>query len=246
MSSMPQPRSVQTLARTSGLLYLVIIVIGLLGEGLVRANLVVGGDPAATAHNILAAEFTWRLGVAGQIVLLACAVAMTWTWYLLLRPVDRALAMLAIFFALISLAVESVGALHLQAVLAPLTGSAFVQIAEPQQAYAMAYLSVVAHANAFGLALVFFGIERLIVGHLIRRSGYLPKAVGMMMQVAGACYLVNSLSMVLFPSLQAMLFPLILLPSLVGESAFCLWLLIKGVDMDGWQARTADEALNRA
>ncbi len=238
MSPAPQPQAVQTLARTAGLLYLVIIVIGLLGEALVRGSLIVGGDPAATAHNILAAEFTWRLGVAGQIVLLACAVAMTWTWYLLLRPVDGRLTMLAMFFALISLAVESVSALHLQAVLAPLNGSAFVQIADPQQAYAMAYLSVVAHANAFGLALVFFGIECLIVGHLIRRSGYLPKTIGVLMQVAGACYLVNSLSMVLLPSLQAVLFPFILLPSLVGEGAFCLWLLFKGVDTAAWQART--------
>ena len=234
-----QAGSTQKIARIAGLLYLAIIVIGLLGEALVRGNLIVGGDPAATAHNILAAEFTWRLGVAGQYLLLVCALGMTWTWYLLLRPVDRNLTLLAVFFAIVSLAVESVGALHLQAVLAPLTGAAFVQIADPQQAHAMAYLSVVAHANAFGLALVFFGIECLIVGHLIRRSGYLPKTVGMLMQVAGACYLVNSVSMVLFPSLQAMLFPLILLPSLVGESAFCLWLLIKGVDMAGWQARTA-------
>jgi hypothetical protein len=226
-----QAGSMQKIARIAGVLYLIVIVLGLLGEGLVRNSLIVAGDPAATAHNILAAEFTWRLGVAGQYLLLVCAVGLTWTWYVLLRPVNRNLTLLAIFFALISLAVESVSALHLQAVMAPLTGSAFVQIADPRLAYAMAYLSVVAHANAFGLALVFFGVECLIVGHLVRRSGYLPKFIGILMQVAGACYLINSLSMVLLPSLQGKLFPAILLPCLVGEGAFCLWLLIKGVDV---------------
>jgi Domain of unknown function (DUF4386) len=236
---LPAPSSVpiQAWARWAGILYLIVIAIGLYGEAGIRNALIVPGDSVATAHNILAAEFLWRLGVAGQYLLLLCAVGLTMAWYVLLRPVNRNLALLLVFFALVSLAVESVSALHLQAVLAPLSGAAYLHTADPQQAYAAAYLSVVAHAGAFGLALVFFGVECLIAGYLIRRSGFFPAAIGWLMQLAGLCYLLNSFAMVLFPPLHARLFPAILVPSFIGESAFCLWLLIRGVDADAWRQR---------
>ena len=244
MSEHRQPASpinIKAYARLAGLLYLVIIVIGLLGESLIRGKLVVSGDPDATARAILAAEWLWRLGVGGQDLLLLCAVGLTLIWYVLLRPVNQHLALAVAFFGLVSLAVESVGALHLHAVLTPLSGSAYLKLIDPQQLHLLAYQSIVAHAHAFGLALIFFGVECLIVGHLIRKSGYIPKAIGWLMQLAGVCYLVNSFVMILYPPLQDALFPVILLPSFIGESAFCLYLLIKGVDVPAWR-RLAGEA----
>ena len=227
-------RSVQRVARTGGLLYLVIIVIGLLGEAFIRNSLVVAGDPAATAQRILESELLWRLGVAGQLVLLVCAVALSAIWYFLLRPVNRHLAVAVVCFGLVSLAVESVSALHLQAVLDPLTNATLAKVASAEQRHGLSYLALVAHANAFGLALIFFGVQCLLVGYLIRKSGYLPAVLGVGMQVVGACYLINSFAMFMSPPLQNVLFPAILLPCLVGESAMCLWLLIKGVDVEKW------------
>ncbi len=229
--------SVQVRARTAGLLYLIIIVLGLLGEAVVRGSLVVSGDAAATAQRIMESQLLWRLGVAGELVLLVCAVGLTMLWYLLLRPVNKNLTLLAIFFAVMSLAVESVSALYLQAALAPLSNSAYLQVLDPAQRNAMAYLAIVSHSNAFGVALIFFGVECLIVGYLIRKSGYFPKAIGVLMQIAGVCYLVNSFSLVLSPSLASVLFPAILAPAFIGESSFCLWLLIKGVDVAAWERK---------
>lgn len=236
---LPAKLTIQTCARIAGVLYLIIIVIGLLGESLIRGKLVAPGDPNVTARNILDAEPLWRLGIAAQDMLLICAVALTFTWYVLLRPVNKNLTLLAVFFALISLAVESVSTLHLHAVLTPLSSAEYLKAVDPQFLHLMAYQSVIAHAHAFGLALIFFGVECIIIGHLIRQSGFFPKLIGTLMQIAGACYLINSFSMILFPSLQAILFPFILLPALVGESAFCLWLLGKGVDAPGWEQRAA-------
>ena len=231
------PLAIQSYARVGGLLYLIIIVIGLSGESLIRGKLVVSGDPEATARAIVAAEWLWRLGVAGQDLLLICAVGLTLIWYVLLRPVNRHLALAVVFFGLVSLAVESVGALHLHAVLTPLSGAAYLDAVDPRLPHLLAYQSIVAHAHAFGLALVFFGVECLIVGHLIRKSGYFPAAIGVLMQLAGVCYLVNSFAMILYPPLQDLLFPAVLLPSFIGESAFCLYLLIKGVNVPEWRRR---------
>lgn len=226
---------IQAYARAAGVFYLIIIVIGLLGESYIRGTLVVGGDPGATARNILAAEWLWRLGVAGQDLLLLCAVALTLAFYVLLRPVNKNLTLAFTFFALVSLAVESVCALHLHAVLTPLADVAYLHASDPKLLHLMSYQSIVAHSHAFGLALIFFGVEILIVGYLIRKSGYFPKALGTLMQIAGVCYLVNSFSMILYPPLQQMLFPAILMPALIGEGAFCLYLLFKGVNVTEWR-----------
>ena len=243
MSEYRQPASpvnIKAYARLAGVLYLIIIVIGVLGESVIRGKLVVSGDPDATARAILAAEWLWRLGVGAQDLLLLCAVGLTLLWYILLRPVNQHLALAVAFFGLVSLAVESVSALHLHAVLTPLSDAAYLTAIDPQQLHLLAYQSIIAHAHAFGLALIFFGVECLIVGHLIRQSGYFPKGIGWLMQLAVVCYLVNSFAMILYPPLQDMLFPAILLPCFIGESAFCLYLLIKGVDVQAWRRRAGD------
>lgn len=228
--------SVQHVARLGGLLYLVIIVLGLLGETVIRSSLIVPGDAAATAQRILESAFLWRLGIAGQLVLLVCAVALTAIWYVLLRPVHRRLAVAVACFGLVSLAVESVCVLHLQAALDPLTNTTLAKVATSEQLQAMSYLAVIAHARTFGVALVFFGVQCLLVGYLVRRSGYFPRTLGLLMQVVGVCYLVNSFAMFVHPPLQAVLFPAILLPAFIGEGAMSLWLLIKGVDRTKWQS----------
>lgn len=226
--------TVQATARLGGLLYLIIIVIGVVGEALIRNELVVPRDAAATAANILAAEGLWRAGVAAQMFLLLCAVGLTYIFYVLLRPVNKGLAALVVCFGLVSLAVESVGALALANVLAPLLATSHLQ-ADPAQLHALAYLSISTHSDAFGIALMFFGVEILLVGHLIRKARYLPSWIGVLMQLAGVCYLVNSFARVLSPALAGMLFPAILLPAFIAESAFCLWLLFKGVDLAAWE-----------
>jgi hypothetical protein len=88
----------QLVARVGGVLYLVIIVLGALGEAVVRGSIVVPGNATATAANLRSMEWLWRLGVAGEVVLLACATALAVILYVLLRPVSRDLALAAIFF----------------------------------------------------------------------------------------------------------------------------------------------------
>lgn len=235
ITSSDERGSIQSYARLGGLLYLIIILIGLAGETLIRNSVIVPGDAAATAQSILDHAFLWRMGIASQLLLLVCAVALSAIWYVLLRPVHGKLAVALVCFGLVSLSVESLCALQLQAALDPLTSTTLAQVASQQQLAAMSYLAVIAHAKTFAVALIFFGVQCLLVGYLVRKSGYFPAALGVAMQVVGVCYLVNSFAMFAHPPLQEMLFPAILLPAFLGESAMCLWLLIKGVDEVKWQ-----------
>jgi len=239
MDRSSNPNLPQRYARAAGALYLVIILVGLLGQVLVKDRLIVPGDAAATAANIAAAQTLWRITVAGEIGYLALGVVLVWLLYLLLRPIDRDLALLGVFFNLVSIAVEVVARSSLLATLVLLGRSKALAAFEPQQLQALAYVSLRMHDYAFSLSLIFFGVVCLIIGHLIRKSRFLPALVGALMQIAGACYLVNSFALLLAPSLARVLFPAILLPAFIGESTLCLWLLFRGVDVPRWTEAAA-------
>jgi hypothetical protein len=96
--------SPQVYARIGGVLYLIIIVAGIFGELFVRNTLVVSGDPTATANNIMASPLLWRVGIASDLMEHVCDVALMLIFYVLLRPVNRNLALLAVLFNLIQTA----------------------------------------------------------------------------------------------------------------------------------------------
>ena len=226
-------------ARIGGVLYLIIIVVGLFGEAFVRDRLIVMGDAKATAANILSHESLWRLHIAAELVLLICAVALLMILYVLLKPVSRELALLALLFNVVSIGLETAITMYLIVALFPLGGAAYLKAFAPEQLFAMASLSLKSHGYGFGVSLIFFGCFCLVVGYLIFRSAYLPKTIGVLMQIAGLCYLTNSFALILAPALANRLFPAILLPAFVGEASLCLWLLVKGVNIERWEEKLA-------
>src|SRR5215467_199082 len=90
--------SPRALARLGGVLYLIVIVLGLFEEIGIRNRILVSGDAAATAANLGSMESLWRLGVGSELFLLSCAVVQMMIFFVLLRPVSRDLAWLAVFF----------------------------------------------------------------------------------------------------------------------------------------------------
>jgi len=223
--------SPQRYARAAGALYLINIVAGLLGELFVRNALIVSRDAAATAANIAHAPLLWRLGIAGDLIMQASDVPLMMIFYVLLKPVNRNLALLALLFTLVQTAALVANKLNLMLPLFLASDVAYLQAFTPDQLHALGYLAIRAHAHGFAIGLIFFGFECLVTGYLIAASGFLPRVIGVAIQVAGACYLVNSFALLLAPEVADALFPAILLPCFVAELAFCLWLLVKGVDV---------------
>jgi hypothetical protein len=229
--------SPRVLSRIGGVLYLIIIVLGLFGEAVVRGRIVVPGDAAATAANLKSMESLWRFGIATELFLLICSVVLALILYILMRPVSKDLALLAAFFNLISVAIEAAYSLQLVEALFPLGNAGYLKAFAPEQLHAMASLSAKSHVYGFGVALIFFACFCLVIGYLIFRSGYLPKAVGVLMQIAGLSYLTNSFALILVPSFADRIFAAFALPAFVGEASFCLWLLVKGVNVETWNRR---------
>ena len=185
----------------------------------------------------MADPFLWRAGIAGDLVMHLCDVGVMLVFYVLLRPVSRNLALLAMLFNLIQTAVLVANKLTLVLPLFLLGDAEYLKAFTPAQLQALSYVALRTHDYGFGFGLIFFGAECLVVGYLIVRSEYLPAALGVLMTIAGVCYLTNSFALVLSPSIGAMLFPVILLPPFVAELSMALWLLVKGVYTAKWSER---------
>ncbi len=229
--------SPQPYARAAGVLYLVIIVFGLWSEIFVRSTLIVAGDAVTTANNIRESQGLFRASFAADTVMALCDVALAVLLYRLLKPVNATLALVAAAFRLVQTAVIAASLLFYHSALLIMNGAASV-VFDPPQLQALVVLAVDMHGHGYDLGLIFFGASCLVLGFLVWRSLYLPKALGWLVMAAGVVYLVGSFTRFLFPSFVDVVAPLYVVP-VVSEVALCLWLLIKGVDVDAWRARGA-------
>ena len=229
--------SPQIYARTAGAIYLLVILFGGYSEGVVTNALIVSGDPAATAHNITAHAKLWNLSNLGNLIVPMIGTVQMVIEYLLLRPVSKPLALMFLLLNAVSLAVEAVSKLFLLMVAPILNRANGPSNFTPAQIYDLAAIALNAHNLAFHITLIFFGVAILIGGYLIFKSGYLPRLIGLLMGLAGTCYLIASFARLFAPTLADTIGPAILLPCLIGEASLCLWLLIKGVNVGKWRER---------
>jgi len=238
--------SPQLYARICGVLYVYILVAGTFAALFVRSKLVVSRDAAATAANIMTGESLFRLGFSAELLHLACDVAVAMLLYALLRPVDRNIALLAAFMRLASDLILATASLSHFAALHLLAGSEYLKTFQPDQLQSLALLAMKLHGDGYAISLMFFGFACSSLGYLIFRSAYLPRTIGVLMAVAGACYLANSFAHFLHPATGAALFNAgILVPCFVAELSLTLWLLVKGVNAAQWEDRVCQEVAAR-
>lgn len=221
-------------ARVGGIAYLLIIIAGIFGEMVVRKTIIVTGDAAATTVNMLAHSQLWRAGIAGDLLMHICDVIVMVCLYVLLKPVNKNIALLAILLNLVQTSVLVANKMNLLMPLFLSEDVNYLKALDPHQVQAMSYLSIKTHAYGFGIGLIFFGFTCLALGYLIFKSGFFPKLLGIMMAIAGLCYLLNSFAMILAPKLSNFM---MLAPAFIGEFSFCLWLIIVGVNVSKWREK---------
>jgi hypothetical protein len=177
----------------------------------------------------------FHLSFAANLIAGAAYVVVTLLLFYLLKPVNRSLSLLAAFFSIVGVAVGAVNVLSQLAALSLVGGAHYLAAFEPGQLQAMALLSLKLNAQGSDIGLTFFGFYCLLVGYLIFRSTFLPRTVGVMMAIAGLCYLINSFAYFLSPGSAGHLVPYIFIPSVLGEAALTLWLLVFGVNVSKWE-----------
>jgi len=224
-------------ARIAGLLYLIIIVFGISSEALIRSGMIVPADAAATAGNVMTSQGLFRTGFLADSLMFLCDVALGVLLYVLLKPVNRTIALMALLFRLTQTAVIALNLLNYYAALMVLNGVGYASAFEHAQLQSLSYLFLDLHGHGYDLGLILFGAHCIFLGYLIVKSLYLPKLLGVLMMAAAATYLVGSYTRFLAPHVMAAVSPIYVV-AIVAEVALCLWLLVKGVNMEQWERVT--------
>ena len=221
------PPARSQLARIAGAIYLSMVVTGPFSLIYVPTKLIIKGNAAATAANILAHETMFRLAIfadlIGQVIFICLAVAL----YRLLREVSRPWAWLMVAFVLVSAAVCFLNTVNNIAALILFRGAEYLSAFDKPQRDALGMLFLRLHSNGLFIAEIFWGLWLFPFGLLIYRSKFLPRFIGVWLMINCFGYLALSVTALFFPAYYNQLFRYSQ-PVLFGELVIMLWLLIKG------------------
>jgi hypothetical protein len=225
-------------ARLAGVFQLSEALTATFGEVIVLGKLVVSGNAATTAANILGHERLFWLGFASSLIGVAFHIAWALLMYELLKPVNRSLSLLAAFVILVGCAIQAFTSLLYLAPLLILQGGSSLSAFTAQQLQALALIFLKLNSSAFDIYIVFFGFWCVLTGYLIFRSTFLPRVLGVLVAISGLGWVTY-----LSPPLAHHLFPFIAAASALGEIPLELWLIVMGVNAQRWkeQASAAGE-----
>ena len=229
MNAATQQATTARIARFTGAMYLIQMATGVFTQVYARGSLTVRGDATQTAQNIIASEQLFRVGIAGDLATYTAVLLATWGLYVLLRPIDRNLAILAVFFRLVELAIHFGATLNSLTLLRLLSGARYLDGIEQPELHALAYLALGAQASAVNVGFILLGFGSAIFGYLFFKARSIPRLLsgwGMFSSILLAAYAV---SIVVFPGAASLrLIPM--LPMGIYEVSLGLWLLLRGVD----------------
>src|ERR1700676_1857215 len=213
-------------ARMAGVSQLLEALTATFGQVIVRDKLVVAGNAAATAANIVGHEPLFWLGFASSLIGVAFHIAWAALMYVLLKPVNRTISLLAAFVILVCCAMQALTSFLYLTPLLILQGGSSLSAFTPEQLQALALMFLKLNAYAFNIDLVFFGLWCVLTGYLIYRSAFLPRILGVLLSISGLGFLTY-----LYPPLAYRLFfPYIAVASAFGEIPLELWLIVMGVN----------------
>jgi hypothetical protein len=212
-------------ARIAGTLYLFFIVATAIAN-VSRDNLLVIGDAIATAKNILASEWLFRIGFISDVLAGVLFLLAAWALYVLLKPVNKNIALLFLLLNLGGVAVQCINMLNLFSAVLLLSGADYLKVFQADQLQALALLLLNLHKNGFMIAQFFFAAWLFPLGYLVFKSGYLPRLLGIVLMVECFAWLLYPLQFFLFPSV--FITYLSSAVGFIGEFSLTLWLLIMG------------------
>jgi Domain of unknown function (DUF4386) len=151
-------------ARITGALYLLTILTGIFAQMFVSERLVVSGDPAATAANIVGHRRLFQLGFTVYLIEMACQIAMTALFYGLFEPVGRSISLIAAFLGLAGCVIKTFSRVFYVAPLLTLGGAQYLNVFNLEQLQALALLFLKINDRGAAIALAFFGFSALLTG----------------------------------------------------------------------------------
>lgn len=219
----------RTAAKVTGVIYLAAMATSMFAEFYLRGPLIVRGDAVQTAINIVAAERLFRISSVIHLLTFASDAAIAVALYVVLRPVNRNLALLAAFWRLADCAVLSVTVMNDFAALRFLSGAEYLRSFDPVQLQTLARVFISIGAAGFQIGFVLLGLGSTVFSYLWLKSGYIPKALAAWGIFASMTLAFVTVAILVFPTLGSALGMAYMAPMFFYEVGLGLWLLVRGL-----------------
>lgn len=224
----PISQEQRTAARAAGFMYLLLGALAAFAEFYVRSGILVSENPAQTAHNIIAAERLFRIGIVSDLIGGACNAILAVAFYTILKPVNSSLALLAAFWRLGEAVILGHMTLNGMAVLNILSPSALSGFFSPGQLQALASLYIDTQGDEFSIGLVYYSLGSTLFCYLLLKSRYVPRILAWWGLVSSFVALISTLVIIVFPSADGIA-PGCYAPVGIFEIVTGLWLLVAGI-----------------
>lgn len=216
--------SLGTAALIAGFAILTMVIAAPFAELFVYPKLIVPGNAAETAKNIIANKSLFISAIFAYLITFTCDLLASWALYVLLKPVNEYLSLLTAWFRLVFTVIAIVALLNLVTVLRLLDNADYLAVFKPDELHAQVILSLNAFRYGFHFGILFFSIHLGLLGYLVFKSKYIPKIMGVLLIISGLGYFMTTLKPFLFPNINIDF----AVYTFYGELIFMLWLLIKG------------------
>jgi hypothetical protein len=222
-------------ARVAGLAHLVIAIVAVLYGLLVESKLIVSGNDAATANNIMANESLFRVGIVLVLIIYVSVVVASWALYVILRTVHKNLALLALLLRSAEAVLGAATVLISFVVLYVLGGNGRSNAFEPEQLQALAGRFLDVRTAGLDIVLIFIGLGATLFCYLLFRSKYIPRWLAGWGIFTYLSMLSLALASILFPSHPLMLELVFYGVGELFELTLGFWLVFKGIDLQQWE-----------
>ncbi len=220
--------SIKKIARTAGILYLLVIIFGMFAELYVSPAIIVPGDAITTASNVIESESLFRIGFMSGLFHHTSFLLLIIVLYILLKPVNKNYALAMIALGLSAIPIMMLNMLNQFAPLLLLEGAEYLKVFSVDQLQALSLLFLNLHNYGYFIAGMFSGLFLLPLGYLVLKSGFIPKIIGILLMIGCFGYLTELIIVFVFPDYEIISFIGLGL-AIIAELSFTLWLLIKGV-----------------
>ena len=223
--------SLRKAALVAGFGLLIMMIPAVFANFFVFSSLIVPGDAATTANNIIASEGLFRAGIISWIIVIILDVVVAWALYVLLKPVHKSLSLFAAWSRLVYSIIFGIALANYFSVLLLLSGADYLAVFETGQLHAQVMLFINAFNYGWDIGYVFFGLHLFFLGYLVFKSShilfksvYIPKILGVLLIIASFGYLIDAFGKFLSPNYDAN----VAMFMFIGEPLFMIWLLWKG------------------
>ena len=219
--------------RVAGFMFLFAFIVPTLNWAFVLSKFNVAGNAIATANNIKVNEFLFRMGITIELFMAVGLIVLAWALYIILKPVNKNFALLALILKLVEAAIAAAIVLVTFIALQVISGDAYLKVFSPEQLQVPVGFLLNKHTAIYSIPMVFLGLDMMVFSYLFLKSKYIPGIIAGFGVLSFALIFIHSLMFMLAPEYATMPINQIIFyaPSGLFEIIIGIWLLCKGVNI---------------